>query len=79
MLDRPGQDAVAKLGHLHPIANDDRILADEIDAADVTVQVDADTGPVEARRHLFDVRRLPRAVITGDDDTPVFGKARENG
>src|SRR5262245_24058114 len=33
----PWQDAVAELGHLHAVANDDGVLADQVDTADVAV------------------------------------------
>ena len=35
MLDRPGQDAFAEFGHLLAVLQHDRVLADEIDAADM--------------------------------------------
>jgi hypothetical protein len=38
----PGQDAVAELGDLLAVLQHDRVLADEVDAADVAVEVDAD-------------------------------------
>ena len=79
VLQRPGQDAVAEFGHLHAVADDDRVLADEIDAADVAVEIDAHARPVEPRRHLLDMRRLAGAVIAGDDDAAVLGKAGKDG
>ena len=42
VLQRPGQEALAELGHLLVVAQHDRVLADEIDAADVAVEIDAD-------------------------------------
>jgi len=53
MLQRPGQDAFAEFRHLHSVAHDDRILADQIDTADMAVEIDADAGPVEMRGNLF--------------------------
>jgi hypothetical protein len=70
----PGQDAVAELGHLVSVLDHDRVLADEIDTADVAVEVDAYARPVQPRRHLFDVRRFAGTVIAGDDHAPVLGK-----
>src|SRR5262245_7669334 len=37
VLVRPRQDAVAELGHLHAVANDDGVLADQVDPADGAV------------------------------------------
>ena len=79
VLQRPRQDAVAEFGHLHAFPDHDRILADEIDAADVAVEIDPHARPVEARRHLLDMRRLAGAVIAGDDDPAVLGKAGKDG
>ncbi len=75
----PGQDAVAELGDLLAFLQHDRVLADEIDTADVAVEVDAHARPVEPRRHLLDMGRLAGAVIAGDDDAAVPGEAGENG
>src|SRR5262249_22294135 len=66
-------------GHLHAVADDDGILADQIDTADVAVEVDAHAGPVEPRRHLLDVRRFAGAVVTGDDDPTIVREAGEYG
>ena len=74
----PGQDAVAEFGDLHAFLDHDRILADEVDAADMAVEVDAHAGPVEARRDLLDMRRLAGAVIARHDDAAVVGKARQD-
>ena len=79
VLQRPRQDAVAELGHLLAVADDDRVLADQIDAADVAVEIDAHARPVEPRRHLLDMGRLAGAVIAGDHDAAVVGKAGEDG
>ena len=75
----PGQDALAELGHLLAVLEHDRILADEVDAADMAVEVDADAGPVEARRNLLDVRGLAGAMIAGHHDAAVVGKAGQDG
>ena len=42
VLQRPGQDALAEFGDLLAVAQHDRVLADQVDAADVAVEVDAD-------------------------------------
>jgi hypothetical protein len=68
----------AKLGDLLAVADDDGVLADQVDTADVAVQVDADAGPVEARRHLLDMRRFARAVIALDHDAAVEGEPGED-
>ena len=77
-LERPGQDAFAELGDLLAFLQDDGVLADQIDAADVAVEVDADAGPVEARRDLLDMGRLAGAVIALDHDAAVEGEAGED-
>ena len=78
VLDRPGQHAVAELRDLLAVLEHDRVLADEIDAGDVAVEVDAHARPVQARGDLLDVRRLARAVIAGDHHPAVEGEACEN-
>jgi hypothetical protein len=78
MLQRPGQDAFAELGDLLAVAQNDRVLADQVDAADVAVQVDADAGPVEASGDLLDMRRLAGAVIALDQDAAVVGEPGED-
>ena len=79
VLQRPWQHAVAELRHLLAVLQHDRILADEIDARDVAVEIDADAGPVEPRGHLLDVGRLAGAVIAGDHHPAIEGEAGENG
>ena len=44
----------------------------------MAVQVDADAGPVQPRRHLFDMGGLAGAVIALDHDAAVEGKARQD-
>ena len=41
VLQRPGQHAVAEFGDLLAVLQHDRVLADEIDARDVAVEIDA--------------------------------------
>ena len=74
----PRQDAVAEFGHLLAVADDDRVLADQVDTADVAVEVDAHARPVQPRRDLLDMGRLAGAVIAGHDDAPVVGEAGED-
>ena len=62
-----------------PSLQHDRVLADEIDARDVAVEIDAHQRPVEPRGDLLDVGRLAGAVIAGDHDAAVEGEAGENG
>ncbi len=78
MLQRPGQQAFAEFRHLHAVAQHDRVLADQVDAADMAVQIDADAGPVEPRGDLLDMRRLAGAVIALDQHAPVEGEARQD-
>ncbi len=66
VLQGPGQDALAEFGDLLAVLQDDRVLADQVDAADVAVEVDADAGPVQPGRDLLDMRRFAGAVITLD-------------
>ena len=75
----PGQDAFAEFGDLLAFLQHDRVLADEVDARDVAVEVDADARPVEAGGDLLDVGRLAGAVVARHHDAAVVGKAREDG
>ena len=79
VLERPGQDAVAELGHLLAVAEHDGVLADQVDAADMAVEVDAHAGPVEPRGDLLDMGRFAGAVIAGDQHAAVAGEAGEDG
>src|SRR5690606_3865802 len=69
----------AELRHLLPVLDHDRVLADQIDAADVAVEVDPDARPVEAGGNLLDVGRLAGAVIALDHHAAVVGEAGEDG
>jgi hypothetical protein len=77
-LQRPGQQALAEFGDLQPVAQHDGVAADQVDAADVGIEVDADARPLQARRHLLDVGRLARAVIALDHDAAIEGEARQD-
>ena len=78
-LQRPGQDAFLELGHLLAILQHDAVLAHQIQAADMTVQIHAHAGPVQPRRHLLDMRGFARAVQALNDDAPVVREARQDG
>ena len=75
----PGQDAFAEFGDLLAVLQHDRVLADQVDAADVAVEIDADAGPVEAGGDLLDMGRFAGAVIARHHDAAVVGEAREDG
>ena len=77
-LQRERQDALAELCHLLAVLEHDRVLADEIDAADVAVEVDADAGPVEASGDLLDVSRLAGAVVALDHHAAVVLEAGQD-
>ena len=74
-LQRPRQHAGLELGDLLVVPDDDGVLADEIHAADVAVEVHAHAGPVQPRRHLLDVARLPGAVTALDHHAAVVHEA----
>ena len=76
---RPGQDAFVKLGHLLAVAQLDRVLADQVDPADVAVKVDAHAGPVQMGGHLFDMGRFAGAVIALDHHPAVVSKTCKDG
>src|SRR3546814_6282258 len=61
-LQRPGKQAFSKFGDLLPVPEDDRVAADQVDAADMRVEVDADARPFQTGRDLLDMRRLAGAV-----------------
>ena len=78
VLQRPRQHPFFELGDLLAVLDDDRIFADEIDPADVAVEVDADARPVQPRGDLFDVRRFPGAVVALNHHAAIERKARQN-
>ena len=75
MLQRPGEDALAEFGDLLAILQHDGVLADQVDTADVAVQVHPDAGPVQARRHLLDMGGFAGAVIALDHHAAIMGEA----
>ena len=78
VLQRPGQHALAVLGDLLAVAQHDRVLADQVDARDVAVEVDAHAGPVEVSGDLLDVGRLAGAVVALDHHAAVVGEASQD-
>jgi hypothetical protein len=78
MLQGPGEDALAEFRDLLAVLQHNRVLADEIDTADMAVQIDADAGPVQPRRDLLDMGGFAGAVIALHHDTAVEGKAGED-
>ncbi|KAH2808728.1 hypothetical protein KXV85_005855, partial [Aspergillus fumigatus] len=79
VLQRPGQNAVTEFGDLLAVADNDGVLADEVDTADVAVEVDAHAGPVQPRRDLLDMGGFAGAVIAGHHDAAVARETGENG
>ena len=75
VLQRPRQQPFAEFGDLLAFAKHDRVAPDEVDAADVGIEVDADHRPVESRRDLLDMGRLAGAVIALDHHAAVLGEA----
>ncbi len=78
VLQRPGQKAFAEFGDLQSVAQHDRIAPDQVDPADMRVEVDPDARPVEPRGHLFDMSRFASAVIALHHHAAIVGKARED-
>ena len=74
----PGQDAFVKFGDLHAVAQFDGVFADQINPADMAVEVDAHARPVEARGHLLDMGGFAGAVIALQHDPAVMGKPGQN-
>jgi hypothetical protein len=75
---RPGQDTLLELSHLLALAQLDGVLSDQIDAADMAIQVDPDALPVQPRGDLLDMSRLPGAVVTLDHHPAVMGKTGQD-
>ena len=55
ILQCPGQNTLAKFGNLLAITKHNRIFTDEINAADMAVQIDANTWPVQPCGNLFNM------------------------
>ena len=82
VLQRPGQEAFSERGDLLTVLDHDRVLAHQVDPADVAVEIDPDARPVEPRRHLLDVRGLAGAVVALDHHPAVVrepGQDRHRG
>ena len=78
VLQRPGKDAFTEFGYLLAVTKNDGILADQIDTADMAVEIDPDTGPVQTCRHLFDMGGFASAVIALDHHPAVVAEPGEN-
>ena len=78
-LEAPGEESLAEFGDLLAVAQDDGIASDEVDARDVSVKVDADAGPVQARGDLFNVGGFAGAVVSLDHDASAVREAGEDG
>ena len=76
-LQRPREHPRLELRDLFAVSNDDRVLADEIHAAHMPIEVDADAGPVEPGGDLLDVTRFTRAVAALHHHAPVVYESRE--
>lgn len=61
-LKRPGQQSRLETGNLLAIFQCDYVFSDQVEAADVAVQIDPQTRPIEACRHLFNMRRFSCSV-----------------
>jgi hypothetical protein len=68
----------AEFRDLHTVLDDDRVFADQIDTADMAVEVDADTRPVQPGGNLFDMGRLAGAMETLDQQATVMRKGDQN-
>ena len=77
--ERPGEDSFEESGDLFSLFEDDSVPSDEVESADVAVEVDADARPVESGGDLFDVGRLAGSVVPLDDDASVKHKSGEDG
>src|SRR3546814_15589507 len=76
MLKRPGKKAFLELRYLLSVFQDDGVPADQIDTADMRIEIDADAWPVKACCHLLDVRGLAGAVMALHPDAAIMCKAR---
>ena len=60
------------------VLQDDTIFADEVDTANVAIEIDSDTGPVELCGDLFDVSRFASAVVPLHHDSLIVGEASKD-
>src|SRR3546814_19262223 len=61
------------------VAQHDGVLADQVDAADMAVEIDAHARPVEAGGDLPDMGRLAGPMVTLNHDAAVVGKSGHDG
>ncbi len=78
MLNRPGQDPFAEFGDLLAFLQHDGVLADQIDAADMAVQVHTHARPIQPRGDLLDMGGLPGAMIALHENAPVVSEAGQD-
>ena len=77
VLQSPGQNTFLKLGNLLAVFQHNRVFADQINTADMAVEIDAHARPVQPRRDLFNMGRFTRAVITLHHDAAIMGETGE--
>ena len=75
----PGQDAFLEFGDLLAVSQRHRVPAYQVQPAEMSVEVDPHTRPVEPRRDLFDVRGLAGAVQTLHHHPAVAREPGEQG
>jgi len=78
VLQRPRKNAFAEFSYLLAVLEDDGVFTDQVDTADMAVQVDADARPVEACGNLLNVGGLTGTVIALHHNAAVVGKARQD-
>jgi len=78
MLQRPRQNAFLEFGHLQSVLEHDRITANQINPADMCIEVHSDARPIETRRDLLNMRRLASPVIALDHHPTVVRKASQD-
>jgi hypothetical protein len=77
-LERPRKDAFLELGDLHAVTYNDRVSADEVEPGDVTIEVHANTRPVQPSSDLLDVCGLAGAMAALKQHTPVVAKPSQD-
>jgi hypothetical protein len=68
-----------ELRHLLAVPHHDGVLADEVHTTDMTIEIDADTWPVETRCDLLHMARLTGAMPALYHDAAVVHEAGEQG
>ena len=79
MLQRPREQPFTELSNLLAIFQDNRVFPDEVDTADMAIEVNPHHGPVEPCGDLFDMGGLTGSVITLHHDAAVMCEACANG